>query len=81
MVLSLKRSGEELRIKEVRVADEQLVVQMNDGQRVNVPFELFPKLKNATPGQRLHMEVSPSGYGIHWPEIDEDISVKAFLSN
>jgi hypothetical protein len=79
MVLSLKRSGEKLFIKEVHIADEQLVVEMNDGQRASIPFELFPRLKNATTGQRLHMEISPSGYGIHWPEIDEDISVKAFL--
>jgi hypothetical protein len=44
-----------------------------------VPLAWFSRLLNATPAQRKTLEISPGGYGIHWPEIDEDISVKAFL--
>lgn len=66
-------------IVEVCVDKDQLTAKLSDGREVSVPLAWFSRLLNATPAQRETFEISPGGYGIHWPEIDEDISVKAFL--
>lgn len=66
-------------IVEVSVSTDQLTAKLSDGREVSVPLAWFSRLLNATPSQREACEISPGGYGIHWPEIDEDISVKAFL--
>jgi hypothetical protein len=54
-------------------------VRLKDGRGISVPLEWFPWLKEATPKQRKNWRLIGSGIGIHWPDLDEDISVSALL--
>jgi hypothetical protein len=63
----------------VEVTDTQLIVDLVDGRRVLVPLAWFPTLLGATPEQRSHLELIGDGEGIHWPDIDADISVSGLL--
>jgi hypothetical protein len=63
----------------VEVTDTQLIVDLIDGRRVSVPLAWFPTLLNATPQERSHWELIGDGEGIHWPDIDADISVIGLL--
>ena len=54
-------------------------VDFVDGRKLGVPLAYFPRLLNATPTQREHYEISGGGSGLHWDEIDEDISVENLL--
>jgi len=54
---------------------DAFVVHLEDGRSLTVPLEWFPSLRDATPEQRANYELIGPGIGIHWPEIDEDISV------
>ncbi len=68
------------RIVGVRVTDELLVVDLADGRIVSVPLAWYPRLLNATPEQRNHWQIAGAGFGIHWPEVDEDLSVQGLLA-
>jgi len=59
--------------------DDNLWVDLADGRRVIVPLAWFPRLLNAAPDQRSTWELLGDGQGIHWPEIDEDVSVEGLL--
>jgi hypothetical protein len=50
-----------------------------DGRTISAPLAWYPRLLHATPEQRTNWQVAGAGYGIHWPEIDEDISVEGLL--
>ena len=67
------------RASDVRVDDDELVVQLVDGRRVAVPLAWFPRLLRATKAERDAWELLGDGEGIHWPEVDEDISVAGLL--
>lgn len=54
-------------------------VDFVDGRKLGVPLAYFPRLLNATPTQREHYEISGGGSGLHWDDINEDISVKNLL--
>jgi hypothetical protein len=58
---------------------DAFVVHLLDGRSLTVPLERFPRLRDASPEQRNRYEFSGHGYAIHWPEIDEDISVPGLL--
>jgi hypothetical protein len=64
---------------DVSCSDDALTVTLTDGRRVSVPLTWFPRLLNATPKQRAKWEFIGGGIGIHWPAIDEDISVASLL--
>lgn len=64
---------------DVEVSDTTLRVVLSDGRELAVPVAWFPRLREATPAQRLNWEVIGRGHGLHWPDIDEDISVRALL--
>ena len=64
---------------DVRVSDDSLHVVLADGRELAVPLAWFPRLRDATSTQRAHWEIIGQGYGIHWPEVDEDISVAGLL--
>jgi hypothetical protein len=66
-------------ITHVNIVAEKITAQMSDGREVSIPLAWFPRLLSASPAQRSKLEISPGGYGIHWPEVDEDVSIKAFL--
>ncbi len=63
----------------VEVTDTQLIVDLVDGRRVLVPLAWFPTLLNASPQVRSNWEFIGDGEGIHWPDIDADISVPGLL--
>ena len=63
----------------VLVTDDELVVTLKDGRRVSTPLSRFPRLAKATPRQHGNWELIAEGDGIHWPDIDEDLSVAGLL--
>ncbi len=63
----------------VEFTDDDLVVSLVDGRKVIVPLVWFPRLSNATRSQLENYELLGDGEGIHWPEIDEDLSVEGLL--
>ncbi|RKY15499.1 MAG: DUF2442 domain-containing protein [Planctomycetota bacterium] len=67
------------RAVKVRVLRDRLVVLLADGREISVPLEWFPKLRDANEKQRRNWRLIGGGVGIHWPEIDEDISVESLL--
>lgn len=67
------------RVKDVRCTDDTLEVQLRDGRKISAPLAWFPRLLAATPGDRADWEPSAAGHGIHWPKIDEDLSVAGLL--
>ena len=69
----------EVRAKKVWVDDENLWLLLSDGRQLAVPLAYFPRLLKATPEQRKRFETSGGGVGIHWEEIDEDISVEGLV--
>ncbi len=64
----------------VEVTDDELIVGLADGRRVSVPLVWFPRLLRATPEQRNRWELLGNGEGVHWPMIDEDLSVEGLLA-
>jgi hypothetical protein len=65
---------------EARCTDDALHVRLADGREVAVPLEWFPRLRDATPEQRRNWRLIGGGVGMHWEEIDEDISVESLLA-
>lgn len=64
----------------VETSDSDLVVRLTDGRVLSAPLVWFPRLNNATPEKRKVYELLGNGVGIHWPELDEDISVAGLLA-
>ncbi len=63
----------------VKTDENNLVVDLSDGRAISVPLVWFPRLFNASPEERAQYELLGSGVGIHWPLIDEDLSVAGLL--
>ena len=76
-LIDLKLS--EARVMDVVVSEDALTVELEDARTVSVPLVWYPRLSYATPQERDNWEISGAGYGIHWPDLDEDISVKGLL--
>jgi hypothetical protein len=64
---------------DVTVTDEQLIVMLADGRELAIPLAWFPRLFVATEQQRRNWRFTGRGQGIHWPDLDEDISVASLL--
>jgi hypothetical protein len=64
----------------ITVSDEALTVDLVDGRSITVPLEWYPRLSHATSVERNHWRLIGRGEGIHWPDIDEDISIENLLS-
>jgi hypothetical protein len=67
------------RVSAVEITDDELIVDLMDGRTISVPLTWYPRLLNATPQQRANWQISGGGYGIHWEEIDEDLSTEGLL--
>lgn len=67
------------RVAGVRFDADRLIVDLMDGRMIAAPLRWYPRLLNATPQQRQNWRISGAGYGIHWPEIDEDLSAEGLL--
>ena len=63
----------------VQVTDEALIVDLSDGRTVSVPLAWFPRLLHGTPEERNKWRLIGDGEGIHWPALDEDISVENLI--
>jgi hypothetical protein len=63
----------------VRVTDDTLVIDLTDGRTISVPLAWYPRLLQGTPKERSHWRLIGQGEGIHWPDLDEDISVQHVL--
>jgi uncharacterized protein DUF2442 len=71
------RPGE--RVQDVRCTEDALVVDLVDGRTISVPIVWYPRLLNGTRKQRNHWVISGDGFGIHWPDLDEDLSSEGLL--
>ena len=71
------RPGE--RVKDVRVTDDLLTVDLVDGRTISVPLVWYPRLLGATPEQRANWRLAGGGLGIHWPDVDEDLTTEGLL--
>jgi hypothetical protein len=67
------------RVKEVLVTEELITFNLVDGRVVSVPLAWSWRLSEATPTQRNNFEIIGDGYGVHWPDVDEDLSVEGML--
>jgi hypothetical protein len=77
MSTSEGRPGE--RVKDVRFTDDTVIVDLLDGRTISVPLVWYPRLLSATPAQRANWRLAGGGFGIHWPDIDEDLSTEGLL--
>ncbi len=62
--------------QQVTVSDDALTVDLTDGRTIAVPLVWYPRLLHGSPAERQHWQLIGNGVGIHWPELDEDISVE-----
>lgn len=67
------------RVRDVRFSEDSVTVDLMDGRTISVPLEWYPRLAGASPEQLRNWTVSAAGYGIHWPDIDEDLSTEGML--
>lgn len=77
MATSDLRAGE--RVKDVHLTEESLSVDLVDGRTIIVPLAWYPRLLHATTEQRANWQIGGGGYGIHWPDVDEDLSTEGLL--
>jgi len=68
-----------VRIVNVTVTDDTLAVDLEDGRTIAVPIRWYPRLAYGTAAERANFQISGAGYGIHWPDLDEDIGVEGLL--
>ena len=59
--------------------EDSLCLQLSDGREIRVPLEFYPKLKKASQSQRENFEIIGLGVGIHWPDLDEDLSARGIV--
>ncbi len=67
------------RVRDVRITEDAVSIDLVDGRTLVVPLAWFPRLLHATPEQRAHCKIAGGGFGIHWPDIDEDLSTAGML--
>jgi hypothetical protein len=77
MSISDIRPGE--RVKDVHFTEDTLSVDLVDGRTISVPLAWYPRLLHASADQRNNWELCGGGFGIHWPDIDEDLSTEGLL--
>lgn len=67
------------RAVDVSVSEDDLMVELADGRNLSVPLAWFPRLLHAAPEERANWRIIGDGQGIHWPDVDEDLSVSGLL--
>jgi hypothetical protein len=72
-------ASSEPHILSLEITEDMIVAQLADGRSISVPLAWSWRLANATAAQRRHFEIIGSGEGVHWPDIDEDISARGLL--
>ena len=79
----MSTSGIDLRetlAQSLNITDDSLMVDLADGRTITVPLAWFPRLVQGTLGERANWRLIGTGTGIHWPDLDEDISVESLLA-
>jgi len=69
-----------VRVTFIAADETSLTVTLSDGRRLTLPLEWFPRLKHGSPAERNHWRLIGRGEGVHWPDLDEDLSVDGFLA-
>ncbi len=77
--MSIAANLNEARIKGVEITDEEIVAHLIDGRTISVPLAWSWRLSEASTEERAHYKIIGDGQGIHWPDIDEDISAEGML--
>lgn len=72
-------SGKFVRIIDVEITDHSLTVELEDGRTIPIPIGWFPRLAHGSSTERGNFQIAGAGYGIHWPDLDEDIGVEGIL--
>lgn len=67
------------RVRDVVFSEDSFTVELMDGRAITTPLVWFPRLLHATPPERQHWQLTGGGYGIHWPDVDEDLSTEGLL--
>lgn len=70
---------QEVKIKNIQITEDTITAQLVDGRTISVPLAWSWRLSEATPKQRAHYKIIGDGQGVHWPDIDEDISAEGML--
>jgi len=69
----------DIRVRNLRVTDYELCVKLMDGRTITVPLAWYPRLANAGLAARQNWQIAGAGFGIHWPDLDEDLSTEGLL--
>jgi hypothetical protein len=77
--MSMLASTADERVADVVTTEDELKVRLMDGRTISVPLAWYPRLLHAMPEQRQDWEIAGAGYGICWPDIDEDLSTEGLL--
>ena len=67
------------RVADVSCSNDKLTVDLEDGRTISVPLAWYPRLLHASNAQRQNWELAGAGFGIHWPDVDEDLSTEGML--
>ncbi|MEW6419198.1 MAG: DUF2442 domain-containing protein [Nitrospirota bacterium] len=70
---------QEVRIKDISITEDTITAYLVDGRVISVPLAWSWRLSEATPEQRANYEIIGDGHGVHWPDIDEDVSAEGML--
>ena len=76
---SSAHSNTDERVLDIQFTDDAISVSLRDGRVITVPLVWYPRLLDATVSQRNNWKIASGGYGIHWPDIDEDLSTEGLL--
>ncbi len=63
----------------VTITEDTISIDLEDGRTISVPIGWYPRLAHGTPEERANFQISSAGYGIHWPDLDEDIGVEGLI--
>ena len=74
-----KVNSGDIRVRDVSMDEDRLTVELMDGRAISAPWTWYPRLADATPAQRARWEVAGGGYGLHWPDVGEDLSTEGLL--
>ena len=67
------------RVDDVRFDADSLIVSLKDGRTISAPLAWFPRLLNANPDELANWEIAGGGFGLYWPDLDEDLSTDGLL--
>jgi len=67
------------RVTHVAMTEDTLSVDLEDGRSISVPIGWYPRLEQGTAAERENVQISGAGYGLHWPDLDEDVGVEGLL--